>query len=149
MTSTTPESPSLAADGQSESKAKGTRHRPDGRQAKEQAFLNLDIWRNHLIRRYQHTFLDHLAEHGESIAPDVTDDFDVPAGIRLVFTGTAISELARRRLIRKTGSPRYTTQNGRHGQYVEVWRLVADRAVVESWKTSQPVPPEPDHETTP
>ena len=111
-------------------------NRTDGGLAREQAFLNLDIWRHHLIRRYQHTFLD----HGEAIAPDVTEDLLVPANVRRVFTGAAIAELARRRLIRKASSPRHTTQNGQHGSYVEIWQLAADHAGVKSWKLLHPVP---------
>jgi hypothetical protein len=144
MIITTPASPSP-----DESKAKGTRHRTDGRQAKDRAFLNLDTWRHHLIRRYQHAFLDQMVELGEVFSPDFNDQFEVPVGIRRVFMGAAVNELARRRLIRSTGSPRYTTQGGRHGTYLEVWQLGTDRAGIDAWKTTHPIPPAPEPIPTP
>jgi hypothetical protein len=122
------------------------RPRPDGDAAREAAFANLGVWRHYLIREVQHLALNHLLTHGEMTVVDL-DSFVVPVAIRRVFIGAALAELSRHRLIRKaSASPIYVTTNGRHGYYVQNWRLNADAAGVREWKRSHPVPPAPETE---
>ena len=92
MTSTTPASPSLAADRQSESKAKGTRHR---RKSVTRDAAH-DLHRTHRrrwYRRIQHIVLDRLTRAGSIHAADL-DDIDLPDGIGRSVIGTAINDLA-------------------------------------------------------
>ena len=127
------------------SATKGKRQtRQNGAAAREDAFANLDVWRHHLIRRFQHRALDYLLAHGELFAPDLADTFEVPAKVRRVFIGAAMNELARRRLTRKGSAPRYTVHNGRHGCYCEIWALAVDADAVAVWKATHPIPPAPD-----
>jgi hypothetical protein len=89
--------------------------------------------------------LDHLVKRVEGFVPDVSDAFKgVPRGMSRGFIGAAVADLARQGMIRKAPkSPRYTTQNRRHGGYLEVWTLNGDRTTVESWKRSHHLLPEP------
>jgi hypothetical protein len=121
------------------------RIRRDGNAAREEAFVNLHVWRHFYIRRFEHSVLEHLLTHDKVFAPDLADQLEIPVPIRKVFVGGAMNELARRGLIRKApDSPRYTTQNGRHGRYSEVWRLAVDAATVAEWRRTHPVPPAPE-----
>jgi hypothetical protein len=146
MTSTIPASPSLVADRQSESKTKGTRHRRKG-VTRDAAH---DLHRTHRrrwYRRIQHIVLDRLTRTGSLHAADL-DDIDLPDGISRSVIGTAILDLARTRLIRRVGRAEPSNANGRHSSFLHTWQLAVDRAAVESWKLSHPVPSDSEHETT-
>jgi hypothetical protein len=141
---TTPPTPDPSHHGDGRAK-RPKRIRKDGPAARDEAFQRLHACRHFYIRRLQHEALSHLLSHGELFAPDLTDRLTVPPEMRKVFVGAAINELSRRRLIRKApSSPRYTTQGGRHGHYVEVWVLDADAARVAEWMAAHPVPPQPE-----
>ena len=113
------------------------------RKAREVAIAALEIHRQHHVRRFQHAVLDYLIAHDELFVPDVADNFEVPKGIRRCFIGAAIRNLATNRVIRKaTAAPRYTTQRGRHGNYLEVWRLATDADGVANWRRRHPISPE-------
>jgi hypothetical protein len=147
MTSTTPESPSLAADRQSENKAKGTRHRRKG-VTRDAAH---DLHRTHRRRWYhriQHIVLDRLMRAGSIHAADL-DNIDLPDGISRYVIGAAFKELAESRMIRRAGRAEQSNANGRHSSFLHTWQPAADHAAVESWKLSHPVPSDPENETTP
>jgi hypothetical protein len=117
--------------------------RRDGGAAKQEAFRRLHASRRHLIRKFQHQFLDHLLTHGEAVTADLDGSLTVPPDIKKFFVGAAVAELSRNRLTKHRKTPRYTRLNGRHGSYVESWILRVDRDTVESWKRSNPVSPAP------
>jgi hypothetical protein len=142
LMSAIPTSPSPPPTHHDQTAAKGTRE--SGKAARDEAFQLLNIWRPHLIAKFQHRVLDYLLEHGTLFAPDLADDFVSPPDIRRVYVGAAVHTLARRRLIRKTGELRFTMQAGRHGSYFPVWTLAVDGAAVTEWRSSNPIPPEPE-----
>jgi hypothetical protein len=120
--------------------------RKDGAAARDEAFHHLRRWRAHLIVRFQHAVLDWLLERGTLFVADLSDRFETPPGIRRVWIGAAVNQLAEDRLIVPTGERRSTTQGGRHGGIFEVWRLGpgVDAARVAEWKSGHPVPPPPE-----
>ena len=76
------------------------------------------------------------------------DDIDLPDGISRSVIGTAFKDLADSRMIRRAGRAEPSNANGRHSSFLHTWQLAVDRAAVESWKLSHPVPSDPEHETT-
>jgi hypothetical protein len=95
--------------------------------------------------------LDRLLEHGDCFVPDVSDIFVSPPNVHRAFIGAAVGDLAKARLISRTGERRSATQGGRHGCILEVWRLGpgVDASRVEDWKRSRPIPPQPDGDVEP
>ena len=91
--------------------------------------------------------MNRLIRAGTLHAADL-DDTELPAGINRSVIGTALSDLARSRMIRRIGRAEPSNANGRHGTFLHTWQLAADHFAVEAWKLSHPVPSEPDDETT-
>lgn len=145
MTSTTPASPSLAADRQPESNAKGTRNPRKG-VSRDQGHDLHRVHRRRHYRRIQHAVLDRLVRVGSFHVADL-DDGELPDGISRSVIGTAINDLARSGLIHRVGRAEPCNTNGRHSNFLHTWTLAVDHAAVASWKRSHPIPSDPDDET--
>ena len=130
MITTTPASPSLASDRQSEGGAKGTRHRRKG-VTQDTAHELHRLHRRRWYRQIQHAVLDILIRDGSFHVADL-DDLDLPEGISRSVMGTAIRDLALSHLIRRAGPPAPTTANGRHANILYTWQLAAVRDAVEA-----------------
>jgi hypothetical protein len=143
-TNTTPPPPSLAADRQAGSERKGVRHR---RRGVDQGTAH-ELHQTHRRRWYrliQRRVLDIVFRAGSFHVADL-DDLELPDGVGRTVVGTAIKDLAWSGLIRRAGPPTATTAGGRHHNYLHTWRPAVDRAAVEAWKLSHPVPPDPELE---
>jgi hypothetical protein len=144
MITSTPASPSPAADRQSESEPKGTRHRRKG--VDQQTGHELHRTHRHQSYRHvQHAVLDILIRAGTFHVSDL-DELDLPDGVGRSVIGTGIKDLARSGLIRRAGPPAPTSAGGRHSNFLYTWTLAADLNAVDVWKDSHPIP-DPDDDT--